>query len=141
MSETKIKAGNTDRPAQTAKEFAQQGTEYSKNLVEKSEAVADETSKSIQKSYAAAVTEAANFNAQWIEMVRVNTNASLDFVRQALAVRSPSEFLELSATHSRQQLETFAQQVQQLAGLAQKSTAEAMKPLQASVKSVFDKAA
>ena len=143
MSENtnKSKASNADRPAQAMKDFAQQGVDYSKNLGEKSEAAAQATSKSMQQTYSTAVSEAANFNVQWIEMVRENTNASLDLARQMMTAKSPSEFFELSAAHTRQQFETFKQQAQQLAGLAQKATADAMKPMQDGMKKAFDKAA
>ena len=142
MAETSTqKARNTDRPAQAMKDFAQQGVDYSKNLAQKTEAATGAAGKSVQQSYSTAVSGAAEFNAQWIEIVRENTNASLDFARQLLAVKSPSEFFELSAAHTRQQFETFAQQAQQLASLAQKATTDAVKPMQASLKSAFDKAA
>jgi phasin len=131
----------TDRPAQAMKEFAQQGVDYSKNLAEKGEAMADATSKSMQQTYSAAVSEAANFHVQWIEMVRDNTNASLDLALQLVTAKSPTEFFEVSSAHTRKQMETFAQQAQQLAGLAQKATADAMKPMQARMKNVFNKAA
>ena len=77
------KSANTDRPAQMTKDFVQQGVDYSKTLADKSEAVADAAGKSMQQSYSAAVSEAANFNVQWIEMIRENTNASLDLARPA----------------------------------------------------------
>ena len=140
MSENQ-KARNTERPAQAAKDFAQQGADYSKNLAEKSEAVAGAATKSLQQTYSTVASGAADFNAQWIEMVRTNTNASLDFARELIAAKSPSEFLELSTAHTRKQFETFAQQAQQLAGLAQKATTDAIKPMQENMKSVFDKAA
>jgi phasin len=142
MSEfTTQKAQTADRPAQAMKDFAQQGADYSKDLAEKSEAMADATKKSMQQTYSTAVDEAANFNVQWIEMLRENANASLDLARQLVTAKSPSEFFELSAAHTRKQMETFAQQAQQLAGLAQKATADAMKPMQAGMKNVFNKAA
>ncbi len=142
MSETSTqKAKTTDRPAQAMKGFAQQGVDYSKNLAEKSEAVADAAGKSVQQTYSTAVSEATNFNVTWIEMIRENTNASLDLARQLVTAKSPSEFFELSAAHTRRQFETFAQQAQQLTGLAQKAAANATKPMQAGVKSAFDKAA
>lgn len=138
---TSQKSRNADRPAQAVKEFAQQGMDYSRNLAEKSEAAAEAAGKSFQQSYSNVTSGAADFNAQWIEMVRANTNASLDFAHQLMSVKSPSEFVELTTAHTRRQFETFAQQAQQLAGLAQKVTADTMKPMQAGVKSAFDKAA
>ncbi len=140
MAESTQKA-RTDRPEQAMKDFAQQGVDYSKNLAEKSEAMADATSKSMQQSYSTAVSEAAKFNVQWIEMLRENANASLDLARKLVTAKSPTEFFEASAAHTRKQMETFAQQAQQLAGLAQKATADAMKPMQSGMKNVFDKAA
>lgn len=131
------KSRNADRPNQAVKDFAQQGADFSKNLAEKSEAVADAAGKSVQQSYATVASGAADFNAQCIEMIRANTNASLDFARQAIAAKSPTEFFELSAAHTQKQLETFAQQAQQLAGLAQKATTDAVKPMQ----NAFNKAA
>jgi phasin len=129
------------RPVQATKDFVQQGADYSKNLADKSEAMADATSKSMQQTYSTAVGEAANFNVQWIEMLRENANASLDLARQLVTAKTPTEFFELSAAHTRKQMETFGQQSKHLASLAQKATADAMKPMQAGMKNVFDKAA
>ena len=123
------------------KEFAQQNADCGKNLTERSEAVAGAATKSFQQTYSTVARDAADFNAQWIEMIRVNTSASLDFVQQLLSVKSPSEFFELSTAHTRKQFETFAQQAQQFAGLAQNATTDAIKPVQAGEKSAFGKAA
>ena len=64
-----------------------------------------------------------DFHRQWIEMVGENTNATLDFVHRILDVKSPSEFVELSAEHARKRFETFTEQARQLTGMAQKMTA------------------
>jgi phasin len=84
---------------------------------------------------------AADFNLQWIEMARTNTNSAFDFTRQLVGVKSPSEFLELSAAHARKQFEAFTEQARRLTVLAQKVTTDAVQPLQASVASAFSKAA
>ncbi len=89
------------------KDFAQQGVDYSKNLAEKSEAMADAAGKSMRQTYSTAVSEAANFNVQFIEMMRNNANASLDFARQMVTAKSPTEFFELSTAHARKQMETL----------------------------------
>jgi hypothetical protein len=94
-----------------------------------------------EQTYSVFAKNAADFNLQWIEMVRVNTNSAFDFSRQLVGVKSPSEFLELWVAHARKQFENFTQQAQHLAGLAQKVTTDAVGPLQAGVKSAFSKAA
>ncbi len=142
MSETSQKArAAAEQQGKAMQDFAQQGVDYGKNLANKTEAVADATGDAMKRTYSASVSEATNFNVQWLEMIRENTNASLDLARQLLTAKSPSEFLELSTAHARKQMEMLSQQAQQLAGLAQKATSDAIKPIQAGVKNVFDKAA
>ena len=96
----------------------------------KSQAAAETAGKSFQKSHETASSDAADFGAQWIEMVRANTNASLDFAHQLITAKSPTEAFELSAADTRRQLQTFLQQSQQLTELAQKTASGAVKPMQ-----------
>jgi phasin len=138
---TANKTRSSDRPTDAVNELAQQGAAYSKDIYEKSKAAAEETNKALQDTYSTVAKGAADFNVQWIEMVRTHTNSTLDFARQLVAVKSPSELLELSVAHARKQFETFTEQATQLAGVAQKVTTDAVQPLQASVKTAFSKAA
>ena len=96
--------------------------------------------ENVQAMASTVIKDAAEFNVQWIEMVRANTNSSLDFARQLVGVKSPSEFFQLSAEHTRKQFEVVTQQAQHLAGLAQKVTTDAVQPMQAIVKSASKKA-
>lgn len=123
------------------REFAHQGAMYSQDMYEATKATAGETNRLMQQTYSAVAKSAADFNLQWIEMVRANTNSALDFSRQIIGVKSPSEFLELSAAHARKQFETFTAQAQQLTSLAQKVTTDAIGPLQTGLKGAFGKAA
>ncbi len=144
MSESNLKARAaqaTEDFAEQGKAFAQRGADHMKQAADKTEAVAHATSRSMQESYSAAVSETEKFNLQWIEMMRDTANASLDFAQKLLTAKSPSEAFEVSAAHMRRQMETFAQQMQQLTSLAQKATTDAVKPIQSGMKNVFDKAA
>jgi phasin len=134
-----------NRPATEAsgavRQVANQGAAFAKDVSERSKVTAEEITNLLGQTYSTAAKGAADFNRQWIEMVRANTNATLDFVHQLVGVKSPSEFLELSSAHARKQFETFAAQTQHLMGLAQKVTTDAVAPLQASAKGVLTKAA
>jgi phasin len=151
MSETKTTplggggSFRSDRPTTeasgAAREFAQQGAAFAKDVSEKTKAAAEETTKVLEQTYSTVAKGAVDFNRQWIEVVRANTNSTLDFAHQLIGVKSPSEFLELSAGHARKQFETFTEQTKHLTGLAQKVTTDAVEPLQASMKSAFTKAA
>ena len=65
-------------------------------------------------------------------------NTGFDFARQLTRVKSPSEFLELSAEHFRKQYQILTEQTQQLTTLAQKVTTEAAQPFQAGVTKTFN---
>jgi phasin len=126
---------------EAVREFAQQGASYSKDMYETTKATAGETNRLMEQTYSAVAKSAADFNLQWIEMVRANTNSTLDFSRELIGVKSPSELLELSAAHVRKRFETFAEQTQQLTSLAQKVTTDAVGPMRTRLRNAFNKAA
>ena len=134
-----------DRPmtegTEAVRELADQGAAYSRDMYQKTKAATEETNKVLGQTYATVTKGAADFNLQWIEMARANANAAFDFAGQLVRVKSPSAFLELSAAHAREQLETLTKQVQQLTALAQKVTTDSVQPLQAGVTSAFNKVA
>ena len=123
------------------REFARQGAAIAKDVSENTTATAEETTTALEKTYSIVATGAADFHHQWIEIVRFNTNSTLDFVQRLFGVKSPAEFLELSSAHFRTQFETFAEQSRHLTGMAQKMTTDAVEPLQAGMKSVLSKTA
>ena len=135
----------SDRPmtqgAEAVREIAQQGAAYTKDFYEKSKVATEETNKVLEQTYSTVAKGVAEFNLQWLETARANTNSAFDFAREMIGVKSPSEFLELSAAHARKQFEAFTEQAQQLTSLAQQVTTDAVQPLQAGVKSAFGKAA
>jgi phasin len=130
-------AGATDPEAMRA--AAEMGTAYAKDMFAKSQAAAQDTKKVLEQTYATATKGAAEFNLQLLEVMRANTNAAFDFAHALLAAKSPTEFLELTAAHARQQAATFTEQSQQLAALAQKVATEAGAPLQTGMTSAFGK--
>ena len=123
------------------REFAQQGVDFAKDMTDRTKATAEETSKAAGEAYSTFASGAVEFHRLWIEMVRANTNVTLDFVHQVLGVKSPSAFVELSAEHARKQAEAFAEQARHLTGMTQKLTTDMAAPMQAGMKNVFNKAA
>jgi phasin len=145
MQESKSAARQAEKtvtqPSGATREFAKQGADFGKDVTDKTKATAEETSKAAGEVYSTFSSGAVDFHRQWIEMVRENTNAYLDFVHQVLGVKSPSAFVELSSQHARKQAATFAEQARHLTGMAQKLTTDMAAPMQASMKNVFNKAA
>src|SRR5438132_12035847 len=71
--------------AGAAREVAQQGAAFAKDMSDKTRAAAEEGRKVLEQTYSTVTKGAADFNREWIEMVRANTNATFDFVNQLLA--------------------------------------------------------
>jgi phasin len=121
------------------RKIARQGAAFGNAVSENYKATAEDTTKVVEKTYSIVATGAADFHHQWIEIVRFNTNSTLDFVQRLFSVKSPAEFLELSSAHFRTQFETFTEQSRHLTGMAQKMTTHAVEPLQAGMKSALSK--
>jgi phasin len=145
MPESKSAARQAERTitelSGATREFAQQGADFAKDVSDKTRATAEDATKAAGEVYSTFASGAVDFHRQWIEMVRENTNATLDFVHQVLGVKSPSAFVELSSEHARKQLETFAEQARHLTGMAQKLTTDMAAPMQAGMKNVLNRAA
>ena len=123
------------------RESARHGADFAKVVSDRTNATAEETNKVAGEAYATFASGAVEFHRQWIEMVRANTNVTLDFVHQMLGVKTPSAFVELSTEHARKQMEALAEQTRHLTGMAQKLTTDMTAPMQTSMKNIFDKAA
>ena len=123
-------SGTASKVREKAREYAKQSADFSTGVAE-----------NIQAASVAVAKDVADFNVQWIEMVRANLNLSLDFCHQLIGVKSPGEFLELSGEHARKQFELFTHQAQNFSGFAQKLTTDAVPPMRDGAKRAHDKAA
>jgi phasin len=92
----------------------------------------------MEHAYTTASKGAVDFNLQLLEVAQANMNAAFDFARRLARVSSPTEFFELSAEHTRKQVETLTEQTKQLTTLAQKAATEAAQPLQMGATKAFN---
>ena len=134
-----------DRPkadaAQTAREIADKGTAQARETYEKMSAATSEATDALKSTYSTVLKGAKDYNAKVIQFAQANTSAAFDFAQELLAVKSPSEFLELSTQRAREQFETLTEQTKELAALAQKAATEAAEPLKAGMTKTFSKVA
>jgi phasin len=103
-------AANTDKTAQAQQNF------------EKVTAAAGEATHLLKETYSTTMKGAQDYSAKVLEFAQVNTNSAFEYARQLSSVKSPTEFLELSNSHLRQQFELLSRQAQELAAIAQKMT-------------------
>jgi len=117
------------------------GTTQITEAFEKMSAAATEATTLIKDSYSTAVKGGQDYNAKFIEFAQINTQAALDFAQKLSGVKSPSDFVELSAKHSRDQFETLTEQTKVLAALAQKVTLATVVPLRTGMTKAFSQPA
>jgi phasin len=106
------------------REMAEKGAAQAKDNYEKIQAATVEATELLKDTYTTAAKGATDYNLKVIEIARTNTNAAFDYAYELLAVKSPSEFIELSTAHARKQFEAMTAQTKELTELAQKVTTE-----------------
>jgi hypothetical protein len=67
-----------------------------------------------------AVQVGGDYNAKMMEFAAANTHAAFEYFRKLHGAKSPSEAIELTTNHMREQTEILTAQAKQLAEMAQK---------------------
>jgi phasin len=141
MSDPTTKTKPAGSPTQAFRATGENGSAQAKEAFEKFSAGTTEATALIKNSYSTALKGAQDYNAKFIEFSQTNTEAAFAFAQKLSGVKSPSDFFELSAEHSRKQIETLTEQTKELAALAQKVTLATAEPLKTGVTKAFSQAA
>ena len=108
--------------------------------MEKGTAAAEQMARSFEQSGTAVVDKMREYNLRIIEMARANAESAFELARQLTTAKTPSEFMELWASHARKQFEIFSEQTKDLTSLGQKMAGESVDPIARSVSQAFLKA-
>jgi hypothetical protein len=92
----------------------------------------------LQESSSKAAEGFREYQLKVLSAAQANVNAIFECAQDMIQAQSMSELLELSATHSRRQLETLAQQSREIASAAQKLASESAEPLTGGFGSKFN---
>src|SRR5262245_60484252 len=106
---------------QGLREAAEAGAAQTRQAFEQVNAATTGATALMKDSYATAMKRTQDYNAKVFEFAQKNTEAAFEFAQELSGVKSPTEFLELSTSHSRKQFETLTEQARELATLAQKA--------------------
>jgi phasin len=112
--------GSSGNGGEVLREATETVSAQTKQAFEKMSAATADATNLIKDSYSTAVRRTHDYNAKFIEFAQANTEAAFEFLQQLSSVKSPTEFLELSTSHSRKQFETLTEQARELTTLAQK---------------------
>jgi hypothetical protein len=108
--------------------------------IAKGTAATEQMAQSFEQSGTAAVEKVREYNLKIIDMARVNAEAAFELAHQLATAKTPSEFMELCASHARKQFEIFSEQTKDLTSLGQKMAGESVEPIARSVSQAFKKA-
>ena len=130
----------TDAP-QAFRVMTETGAAQAKEAYEKMNAATAEATDLIRKSCSTAVEGAQVYNSKLLEFAQTNLKVAFDFAQKLLAVKSPSEFMELSTEHARKQIEIVTEQAKELAELGHKVALATAEPLKTGITKTFSHAA
>ncbi len=136
----KFELPNVELPAEL-RAIAEQGIAQVKAAYERAKAAAEQATGVLEHSYAAASEGAAEYNRQVVDAARANVNAGFDYAIALLAVKSPTDVVEVSTAHARERFQAVAEQAKVLGALVQKLAAETAEPIQTGVTKAFQNAA
>ena len=119
---------------QQLRDVTDTSAERSKEMFETIGAATTEAADVMKNCCSTALKGMQDYNSKLIEFSQANTKSYVEFVQKLAAVKSPSEFFEVSTDHGRFQLETVGEQAKQLAEIAQRVTLATAEPLKTSLK-------
>ena len=116
--------------------FTEKGVEQSKEVLAKFKAGSEETQKVLESTYKTAKTVSSDLSLKTIAVLRANADAAFSHFEALIAVKSPSEFVELQTAFVRKQVEQAVEQAKELQAVTTKAVEDVSKPM----KTAFEKA-
>ena len=121
--------------------FAEKGVSQARDNYARFKDVAESNNTTMEAVFSNASRGFSEYSAKMMEILKANTSASLDFAQELVAVKTPSEALELWTTHAKKQFETFSAWSKELTELSQKVATETVEPIKANANKLFRPAA
>ena len=121
--------------------FAEKGVSQARDNYAKFKDVAERQNGTIEAVFSTVSKGASEYSAKLMEIMKATTTANLDFAQALIAVKSPSEAMELWSSHAKKQFEAFTANTKDLAELSKKVATETAEPIKASASKLFQPAA
>ena len=121
--------------------LAEKGVSQARDNYAKFMDAAETHNSTIEAVFTSASKGTSAYSAKLMEFMKANTTANLDFAQELLALKSPSEALELWTAHIRKSFETLNAQAKELTELTQKVVSETAEPIKASAAKYYKPAA
>jgi phasin len=120
------------------KSAERRGSNAARETASRASETAREATDRLQESTLKATEGFRDYQLKILSAAQANLNAIFEYAQDVVQAQSMSEVMELSAAHSRRQLETIAQQSREIANAAQKLAGGAAGPLTSGFGSKFN---
>ncbi|TJW06500.1 MAG: phasin [Mesorhizobium sp.] len=114
----------------------EKSVEQSKEALSKLTTGAETTQKALESTFETAKTASNELSLKTIAALRANAEASFSHLEALVAVKSPSEFIELQTAFLRKQVEKTVEQGKEFQAAATKAAEDVSKP----IRDVYEKA-
>lgn len=121
--------------------FAEKGISQAKDTYTRMKTAAEDATGIIETTCANASKGAADYGLKVVEIARANSNATFDFATELLGCRTVAQAIEISAAHTRRQIEVLTEQTRELLSLAQKVALHTAAPIKDGITTIVKKAA
>jgi phasin len=121
--------------------FAEKGVSQARDNYARFKDVAETNNSTIEAVFSNATKGYSEYSAKLMEIVKANTSASLDFAQELVAVKTPSEALELWTSHAKKQFEAYSAWSKELTELSQRVATETVEPIKSNASKLFKPAA
>ena len=109
--------------------LSQEGTEYTKENWQVMNSAVEKLTSMIQDTSSTAAKESMEYGLKVMEMAQANTSAAIALANGLMGAKTPSEVIELSSTHAREQLNAIVKQNRQLWMAAQRVASSMIEPV------------
>jgi phasin len=122
------------------RDFVDKSASQAREACERLKTSSDEMTDQFREAYSTAIKGANDYGLQMIETSQAHANALFDYAIKLMAAKSPTEFVELSNAHIREQFGVLTEHSKKLTALAQKIANESSAPIREGIANAFKRA-
>jgi phasin len=110
-------------------EMTDKGTAHARATFASVRIASEQAADLFQNTYTTVAEGATDYSLKAMEIARVNGRTAFEYIHELLGARSLPEFVELSSTHLRRQVELVSAQNKELCALAQNVATKTAEPI------------
>lgn len=122
---------------ETLRQAVEKGLAESRAAYSRVKEAADEATIALETSVTNATSGLIDFNTKALDALRANFDASIDFAKAAINIKTIGEFVSLNSDHVSKQAEALTAQAKEFHALAQKVAVETAAPIKNQVARIF----